>query len=93
MWVKRSLTLDDIQKIYCYECNPLNIGEQKAKDFWLFSYFANGINPKDIVRLKFKNINDNYIYFERSKTERSMRSDPKIITVFITDDMKSIIGR
>jgi len=91
--IKRSLTLDDIQKIYYYECNPLNIGEQKAKDFWLFSYFANGMNPKDIVRLKFKNINDNYIYFERSKTERSMRSDPKIITVFITDDMKSIIGR
>ena len=91
--VKRSLTLEDIQKIYYYECNPLNIGEQKAKDFWLFSYFANGMNPKDIVRLKFKNINDSYIYFERSKTERCMRSDPKIITVFITDDMKSIIDR
>ena len=71
----------------------MNIGEQKAKDFWLFSYFANGMNPKDIVRVKFKDINDSYIYFERSKTERSIRGNPKIITVFITDNMKSIIGR
>ena len=51
------------------------------------------MNPKDIACLKYKNIHDEYIVFERSKTERALRSDPKPITVFINDDMKDIIER
>jgi integrase/recombinase XerD len=70
-----------------------NTNVQQAKDYWLFSYFGNGMNPKDIANLKYKNINGDYIHFERSKTERSLRNDPKLITVFITGDMKNIIDR
>jgi len=51
------------------------------------------MNPKDIACLKFKNIHDDYIVFERCKTERALRSDPKPITVFINDDMRLIIDR
>lgn len=67
--------------------------EQRARDYWLFSYFANGMNPKDIACLKYKNINGEYLIFERAKTERAMRSEPKPISVFITDDMKCIMER
>ncbi len=49
--------------------------------------------PKDIANLKYKNIHGGYIHFERSKTERSLRNDPKPITVFITEDMKDIIEK
>lgn len=87
------LDLSDIKKIYYYQCDPKNQSEQRAKDFWLFSYFGNGMNPKDIACLQYKNIHDGYITFERSKTERALRSDPKPITVFITDDMQAIINR
>jgi integrase/recombinase XerD len=51
------------------------------------------MNPKDIACLKYKNIQSEYIVFERSKTERALRSDPKPITVFVNDDMKRIIER
>ncbi len=54
---------------------------------------GNGINPKDIASLKYKNIDGDYLAFERSKTERSLRSDPKPITLFLNDDMKAIIER
>jgi integrase/recombinase XerD len=91
--VKKALDLNDIEKIYNYQCCAGNENEQRAKDFWLFSYFGNGMNPKDIANLKYKNINDDYLTFERSKTERSMRSDPKPITVFISEDMHAIINR
>lgn len=67
--------------------------EKRATDYWLFSYFANGMNPKDIACLKFKNINGDYLIFERAKTERAMRSELKPISVFITDDMKCIMER
>ena len=91
--VKKALELSEVEKIYFYECNPELTGEQQAKDYWLFSYFGNGMNPKDIANLKYKNIDGDYLTFERSKTERSLRSDPKPITIFLTDDMKKIIER
>lgn len=90
---KKALDLSDIEKIYYYQCDPKNTSEQRAKDFWLFSCFGNGMNPKDIACLQYKNIHDGYIIFERSKTERALRSYPKPITVFITDDMQAIINR
>jgi integrase len=68
-------------------------GEAQARDYWLFSYFGNGMNPKDIANLKYKDIDGDYLTFERSKTERILRSDPKPITVFLTDDMKAIVER
>jgi integrase len=91
--VKKALDLNDVNKIYYYECDPTNENEQKGRDFWLFSYFGNGMNVKDIAGLQYKNIHDQYLVFERAKTERSLRSDPKPITVFITDDMWAIINR
>ena len=91
--IKKALELSDISKIYYYECKSRIEGEQKGKDFWLFSYFGNGMNVKDIAFLKWKNIHDGYLIFERIKTERAMRSDPKLITVFINEDMWSIIER
>jgi len=91
--IKKALDLSDISKIYYYECTSGIEGERKGKDFWLFSYFANGMNVKDIAFLKWKNIQDGYLIFERAKTERSMRSDAKSITVFINEDMWAIIDR
>jgi integrase/recombinase XerD len=90
---KKALDLNDLKKIYYYQCDPNNESEQRAKDYWFFSYFGNGMNPKDIACLKYKNIHGEYLIFERSKTERALRNDPKPITVFINDDMKAIFDR
>ncbi|HUS00492.1 MAG TPA: site-specific integrase [Chitinophagaceae bacterium] len=87
--VKKSLTLQDVGKIYKYtpECEQ----ESMAKDFWLFSYLANGMNCKDIAFLKYKNIEEEYIVFERAKTENSTRANPKSISVYINEDIQRII--
>ena len=90
---KKAIDLSDVKQIYYHECDPHNPNEQKGKDFWLFSYFGNGMNVKDIAFLKYKSIQGDYLIFERSKTERAMRNDPKQITIFLTDDMKAIIER
>lgn len=87
--IKKALTLEDVSKIYYYQ--PECERERKAKDFWLFSYLANGINPTDIAHLKFKNIDGDYLIFERAKTENSTRLDPRPITVFLTEDLKKIV--
>lgn len=88
---KKALEQDDIAKIYFYE--PASSVLQKAKDVWLFLYFGNGMNPKDVVYLKWKNIEGEYFVFNRAKTERTTRADPRPITVYITEDMQQIIQK
>ena len=73
--VKKALSLEEVRKIYYYE--PMCEFERKAKNFWLFSYLANGINLTDIAYLKYKNIEEDYITFNRSKTENATRSSPR----------------
>lgn len=92
--IKKALNLTDIEKIYNYRTIP-NSPEDRAKDLWLFSYLCNGINIKDICRLKYKNIkfSDDHIEFVRAKTERTRRQNIKPIVAVITDEVKAIIDK
>ncbi len=87
--IKKALVIDQIKAIYYHE--PECPDERKAKDFWLFCYFGNGMNPKDVMYLRYKNIQDDFIVFIRSKTEHTTRTDPKPISVYINEDMRRII--
>jgi integrase/recombinase XerD len=91
--VKKALDIQDVEKIYHYRCARENSSEQMARDFWLFSYFGNGMNPKDIAFLKWRNLSGEYLTFQRAKTEGAQRSEPKLITVYVNDDMKAVIDR
>jgi integrase/recombinase XerD len=88
---KKALGIDDVKKIFYYE--PVCDDQKRAKDFWLFCYLANGMNVKDMIYLKYKNIDGEFIVFERAKTERSTRRDSRLINVFIGDELKEIIAR
>lgn len=89
--VKKAIDQEMIGKLYYYE--PTSPVLQRAKDFWLFCYFGNGMNPKDVVHLKWKNIQGEYFVFTRAKTERTTRTDPRPITVYITEDMRAIMEK
>ncbi|MCU4158471.1 site-specific integrase, partial [Carboxylicivirga sp. A043] len=58
--VKRALKMNEIEKIYNYECKEFSYRDE-AKDLWLFSYLLNGANMNDIIRLKYKNVDDEFI--------------------------------
>ncbi len=89
--IKKALTIDDVKKIYYYE--PESEDHRRAKDFWLFCYFANGMNVKDMIHLKYKNIQGEYLVFERAKTERSTRRDPQLITAYLGPELQDILER
>ncbi|WP_319589260.1 site-specific integrase, partial [uncultured Draconibacterium sp.] len=88
---KKAFVISDIQKIVEY--TPANTFEEKARDMWLFSYLCNGVNVKDIARLKYKNISDNKIHFYRAKTERATRKDLSEITVVLLPEISAIIDK
>lgn len=91
--VKKALELLDIRKIYDYIPDANNGNEGFARDIWLFGYYSNGINPKDIAYLKYKNIDEDFIIIQREKTRFTTRSKPKNILIPINDEMRLIIDR
>ena len=87
--IKKSLTMEQLSMIYNYNATGQ---EMKARDYWMFMYFANGMNVADLCCLKWKDIDDDYITFIREKTRRNVKNTTKI-RVFYRPEMKEIIER
>ena len=91
---KRALSKKEVEAIKALEVKP---GSRKelARDFWLFSYYANGCNIKDIVHLQWKDIDwkEGVIQFVRKKTERANKSNQVQITAVIHPHITEVIQR
>lgn len=62
------------------------------RDLWMFSYLCNGINFRDMLFLKYKNIKDGEIEFIRSKTSYTL-GQSRIIKAPLTPLMSEIMAR
>lgn len=89
--IKKSLTVEEIAKIYNYEAKEGST-EHMAKDYFLFQYLCNGMNVKDFCLLKWKDIDKDLLYYKRAKTERSNKEE-KLITVALKAETMEIIKR
>jgi len=87
--IKKALTLQDIKHILQYSFAAPQ--KNYYKDLWVFSYFCNGINIKDVALLKYKDIHDDMIYIERAKTSGKNRTDPKKIKIVMNEFVGKII--
>ncbi len=90
--VKKALTIKEVEKIFKYETLS-GTTEDKARDFWMFSYLCNGINIKDIARLKYKDISKDRITIIRAKTERTTKSDQRQVVIPLSEKVKDIIDK
>ncbi len=66
--VKKSLSKEQIKQVFNYETNA-GTSMDIAKDFWIFSYLCNGINMMDIAKLKWKNVDNTTITFQRENNK------------------------
>ena len=82
--VKKALTIEQVSKISKYETIP-GTPEDKARDFWMISYFCNGINFKDLALLKNKDFADGIVRFVRAKTKNTTKADQSVITCYPGD--------
>ena len=83
--------LDKISLKALFKAEPQSPEQQKAKDFWFFSYLCNGINIKDILLLKYKDINEDEIQFNRAKTKTTSKGNQKKIVIILNDFSKNVI--
>ena len=86
---KKALTQADVAKIAAYPTIKGTL-EQRSRDLWLFSYLCNGINMKDIARLKYSNINGDKISLVRAKTADTV-DEQTTIEIMITRQIGRII--
>jgi len=88
--IKKALTIHEVGLIMNYKAVE-GSNEHKYRDFWIFSYLGNGINVKDIAKLKYKNIDHEVITFIREKTKRERKKNLRPITIVLTPLIKGII--
>jgi integrase len=89
---KKALTVSEVGEIFNFIL-PDGSNEQRSRDLWIFSYLCNGINIKDIARLKYKNIDLDSISFVRAKTERKLRKKQRTIVIPLSPEIHKIIEK
>lgn len=88
---KRAISKAQVKALY--QAKPLNQQQQKAKDFWLFSYACSGMNIKDIAQLKYGNIKDDKLSYYRAKTINTSKADMKLVEVVLTSIPLAVIKK
>ena len=73
---KRAITKEDVQKIQSLELpeSTESYSLSFARDIFLFSYCVAGINFKDIATLRYGDIQNGRIYYQRHKTGKELNS-------------------
>lgn len=89
--IKKALDRGELKKLF--QAKPQNEQQEKARDFWFFSYQCNGINVADICALKFKNLQPDKILFIRQKTAGTTKAKQKTITVMRTPLINGFINK
>jgi len=86
--VKKALSKKSLAILY--KAEPQNELQQKAKDFFFFSYVCNGMNINDIALLRKSQLDENGFTFFRAKVKNT-NSAPMEIRVYKTDHAQSVI--
>lgn len=90
--IKKALDFEDIEKLYYFEL-PFGSNSDFYRDLWMLSYLANGMNLKDICRLKYSNIDSERLIFSRSKTLGTRKGNQQEIIVPLTAEIARIIDK
>ena len=89
--VKKALTGDQLNTLFF--AKPRIPEQEKARDFWFFSYACNGMNLKDIAVLRWENIQEDTLIFYRSKTINTGKTHLKPVTAYITEHVQYVIDK
>ena len=87
--IKRALSIEDLERIMRYEPDS---NEAWSRDMWLFSFYCNGMNMVDVFKLRWCDVQGDFLYFIREKTKLTARNITPI-EVFIVEESWAIIER
>ncbi|MCC8088032.1 MAG: site-specific integrase [Rikenellaceae bacterium] len=86
--IKKALKREELQQIR--DDADMSDEARYARDIWLFSFYCNGMNMADICQLRYRDVQDGFIHFLRSKTKRTQK-DKTPIEVYLSEPARKII--
>jgi len=86
---KIALTVDQMGQIKTMQ---LDGAKEKYRDIFLLTFYLGGINLKDLLLLKWKNIKNGEVHFIREKTKNTVHNK-KSIKATLTDPARAILDR
>lgn len=90
--IKKALSKQVISKLYYSETEKVK--QEKARDFWFLGYYCVGINVKDIIELKYKNIKGEFLCYHRGKVINTVSGkEPTEISVYMNEEVITIINK
>ena len=89
--VNKALTTDELKDFYYLD--NLSPSESLSRDYWMFSFFCNGMNLIDMAMLEMKDIKANNLSFIRWKTKGTRRMKVSTIGVTLNDEAQAIINK
>jgi len=89
--VKKALSREQLAALF--KAEVADEFEEKARDFWFFSYAANGMNMTDIASLRHEDIEDGVITYYRTKTVNTSKADLRPLRVQVHSFVNSIIDK
>ncbi len=90
--LKKALSKEELNKLFHFSVEN-NSQQQIARDFWFLSYSCNGMNFRDILGLRQKDVKDGRITFIRAKTSNTTIENQQPIQVILTDFGKKIVNK
>ena len=88
--IKKAITKEEMKKIVQFVPGEKLGFEARAKDFWLLSYFCQGMNPKDMLLLKKVDIESDFIKFIRQKTKDTTNNVTEITVPLLPEALQII---
>jgi site-specific recombinase XerD len=81
--VKKALTKEQLKTFF--EAITQIESQKIAKDYWFFLYNCAGLNIKDMLGLKYKNLHDNKLVYIREKTKRTSKANLMPVVVYLNE--------
>jgi len=89
---KTTLKRDEIVKIL--ELNDFTSQDEEfARDIWAFQFYCNGINLKDLIKLKWSDRVGESFVIRREKTKNTTRGNPQVVRIPITEKLNRYLGK
>lgn len=89
---KSVLTSEEILSVI--ELNEFESAKQEyARNIWLVLYYGSGINPIDLLKLRWKDIENRHIHLIRTKTETTRQTVIQELTLPLTEDFKYYLNK
>jgi integrase len=89
---KTTLKRDEIVKIL--ELNDFTSHDEEfARDIWAFQFYCNGINLKDLIKLKWSDRVGESFVIRREKTKNTTRGNPQVVRIPITEKLNRYLDK